>query len=301
MQAKWLLSWIWWPLVFGVAMLCTAYGFGINQPLLYFNLIYFSLIAVLLILEMWFPHEQEWEKSDGQTWVNIAHTLSSKATVQGLLLFGGIIGLTELITPIAGTPRGIWPRDWPMAVQVCMAVVSAEFMLYWAHRLAHEHDVLWRLHAIHHSVTKLWVVNTGRFHVLDSVLKISGSIALLIILGVPMEVIQWLMAITAYIGVLTHCNVEMRCGWLSYIFNTPEVHRWHHSKVLREGNSNYGENVVIWDLIFGTYFKPKDRRPPAKIGITDVMPARFVDQLLYPFRRAYYRKRAAEKTLKTYP
>jgi len=40
----------------------------------------------------------------------------------------------------------------------------AEFGFFWAHRLADEWPLLWRFHAIHHSVTRLWFVNTGRFH-----------------------------------------------------------------------------------------------------------------------------------------
>ncbi|HCX67158.1 MAG TPA: sterol desaturase, partial [Rhodobiaceae bacterium] len=34
-------------------------------------------------------------------------------------------------------------------------------------------------------------------------------------------------AVTAVLGILTHCNIEMRCGPLNYVFNTPELHRWH--------------------------------------------------------------------------
>src|SRR5678816_4677610 len=95
-------------------------------------------------------------KPDGQTLANILHTLSSKGTSQLLLLFGGIIGLTELMEDPA--PR-VWPRGWPPAAQVVLGVVVAEFPLYWAHRLGHEWPFLWRFHAVHHSVTKLWTVS----------------------------------------------------------------------------------------------------------------------------------------------
>ena len=95
----------------------------------------------------------------------------------------------------------------------------------------------------------------------------------------------WASIVTAFVGLLTHCNVEMRFGPISYVFSTPGVHRWHHSMDLREGNKNYGENVVIWDLLFGTYFN-EDRRPPANIGIPEYMPPRFIHQLLWPFLSA---------------
>lgn len=268
-------------------MAVTAYGFAVDHPVLYFNLAYLFLIVSLYFLERFMPHEEQWLQPDGQTFANIAHTLTSKGTVQGLVLFSGVIGLADLITPVAEPGYGLfgvelWPRHWPMAAQAALGVVAAEFALYWAHRLAHEWPVLWRFHAIHHSVTKLWFVNTGRFHFIDSLFSIVLGMSVLLALGAPMEVVKWQAVITAFIGMLTHCNVEMRFGPLSWIFNTPGLHRWHHSKDLREGNKNYGENVMVWDQLFRTYFN-ENRRPPVDIGIPEYMPPKFTHQLLWPF------------------
>lgn len=280
---KTFLSWVAWPGLLAVCIAITAYGVAVDHTVLFFNLAYLLLIVSLLILERYMPHEQEWLKHDGQTFANIAHTLSSKGTVQGLLIFGGVIGLVDLITPVSEPGSGIWPRHWPMAVQAVLGLVVAELGLYWAHRLAHEWPFLWRFHAIHHSVTRLWIVNTGRFHFLDSVFSIALGMLILLALGAPLEVIKWLSAITAFIGMLTHCNVDMRFGPLSWIFNTPGLHRWHHSRNIEEGNKNYGENLMIWDQVFGTYFNPEGRRPPVNIGIDEFMPGRFVHQLMWPF------------------
>jgi sterol desaturase/sphingolipid hydroxylase (fatty acid hydroxylase superfamily) len=109
--------------------------------------------------------------------------------------------------------------------------------------------------------------------------------AVLLLLGAPKDVIVMVSAITAIVGILTHSNVHMRCGVLNLVFNTPELHRWHHSKVLAEGNRNYGENLVLFDQLFGTYFNPA-RRPPADIGINHPMPGTFSGQLAIPFTRA---------------
>ena len=114
------------------------------------------------------------------------------------------------------------------------------------------------------------------------------AIAILLLLGAPLEVITWLSLTTAFIGMLTHCNVEMRFGSLSWWFNTPELHRWHHSRDDWEGNKNFGENLMIWDVLFGTWFNP-DRRPPLDIGIKDDMPAKFTDQLAWPFKELQLR------------
>ena len=274
-----------WPFLLTSCIVATVFGFATTHPILAFNVIYLCLIISLFFLERFMPHERKWQENDGQLFADLAHTLLSKGVVQALVAFAGIFGLTKLITPLTDEGYGIWPRDWPLWCQVILGMLTAEFGLYWAHRLSHEFHPLWRFHAVHHSVTKLWIVNTGRFHFINSLVSILLGTGVLIALGAPLEVVIWLSAITAYIGVLTHCNVEMNFFKpLSYIFNTPELHRWHHSKKLREGNKNYGENLVLWDQLFGTFFIDTPRRPPVNIGITQQMPESFWAQLIWPFR-----------------
>ncbi len=287
MAIKSILRWGSWPFLFGCCLALFAYGMHIGQPILYFNLAYVFLALTLFFLERFMPHEREWLGADGQLWQDLAHTLSSKGLVQGLLVFGGVIGLSAFLTPAAEAGRGIWPREWPMAAQVILGVVSAEFMLYLAHRMGHRWPPMWAFHAIHHSVKRLWIVNTGRFHFIDSLISIVMALGLLLVLGAPMEVVKWLSAVTAFIGMLTHCNVDMKFGPISWFFNTPELHRWHHSKDLREGDKNFGENIMLWDWVFRSYFN-EDRRPPVDIGIKQAMPVAFRHQLMYPFRRNYY-------------
>ncbi len=294
---RYAVSWLAWPFLFITCMSVTAYGFSYGDglmPLLCFNGAYVFLIVSLLCLERVMPHEAKWRKSDGQIFADIAHTLTSKGTSQVIILVNGYIGASMMTGGDSGLLGvQIWPSDWPMYVQVILAVYVSEFMLYWAHRTAHEFMPIWRFHAVHHSVGKLWIVNTGRFHFIDALYSIVLGIIPLVIMGASMDVVMWLAAVTAFIGMLTHCNVEMRFGPLSWIFNTPELHRWHHSKRLREGNMNYGENVVIWDMIFGTYFR-EDRRPPSNIGITTYMPDKFREQLVFPFLSARRRQEISD-------
>jgi ornithine lipid hydroxylase len=153
---------------------------------------------------------------------------------------------------------------------------------------------LWRFHAVHHSVKRLWFFNTGRFHFVDTLKSIVFAAPILALSGAPEDVMQWFGAVTAFIGILTHSNIEMRFGWLNYIFNTSALHRWHHSMDLREGNKNYGENLVLWDLVFGTYFDDSRRRPPVEIGIKEHMPRTYVAQLVAPFRWGKFQQEANE-------
>jgi sterol desaturase/sphingolipid hydroxylase (fatty acid hydroxylase superfamily) len=40
---------------------------------------------------------------------------------------------------------------------------------------------------------------------------------------------------------------------LRFFLVTPEMHRVHHSVIIRETNSNFGFNLPWWDRLFGTY------------------------------------------------
>ncbi len=276
-------TYIFWPGLLIAACVGTQIGITLHHPIFGFNIVYVCLATSLWWLERNFPHERKWLENDGQVKVDLAHTLLSKGIVQVLVVVGTIMGLAEWL---GGAGLHLWPYAAPVWFQVVLALVVMEFGLYWKHRMAHEVRWLWPFHAVHHSAPRLWFWNTGRFHFVDSVTGLLFGLPLLFVLGAPDLVFSWAAAITAFIGIMTHCNVEMRFGFLSFIFNTPELHRWHHSRKLREGNTNYGENLMLWDEIFGTYFRP-DRRPPVNVGISHAMPERFVDQLKAPFKQRF--------------
>ncbi|MFO1237751.1 MAG: sterol desaturase family protein [Alphaproteobacteria bacterium] len=279
---RFVLSCLWWPALMAGAIAVNAYGMSTATPLIWLNVSYFSLAGAIFVLERLMPHERAWLANDGQIWADLGHTLLSKSAVQVLIVVPALAGLEgdQLASGAAW-----WPRHWPVAAQTVLGLLIAEFGFYWAHRLSHEVATLWRFHAVHHSVTRLWFFNTGRFHFIDTLVSVSFGLAIGLAVGVPQEIIIWVSAITAYIGLLTHCNIEMRTGPLNYLFNTPGLHRWHHSKLPEEGNTNYGENLVVFDLLFGTFLNP-ERRPPVDIGITEPMPATLRGQILHPFRRA---------------
>ncbi|WP_422019984.1 sterol desaturase family protein [Pyruvatibacter mobilis] len=289
------ITWTAWPGLMTLCIAITAYGMANDEPILGFNSAYLLLGVTLILLERWMPYEKTWLENDGQTFANIAHTLLNKGMVQAAAAVTTLIIVVDVVEPEAGA---LWPTDWPQWAQIVLGLLIAEFGFYWAHRLAHEVPWLWPFHAVHHSVTRLWVINTGRFHFVDTALSVALSQPLLYLAGAPVEVFMWVGGITAFSGLLTHTNVVMRAGWLNYVFNTPELHRWHHSKVVEEGNTNYGEVLMVYDLLFGTWFLP-DRRPPAGIGISEQMPTSFAGQLAHPFRTlsAMRRERAAANVI----
>jgi sterol desaturase/sphingolipid hydroxylase (fatty acid hydroxylase superfamily) len=198
----------------------------------------------LFVLERVMPYRNEWVKSDGQEFPDFAHTILNMGLIQLALFLLLISGIIE--TMGHKSAYSFWPSGLPMAVQVLIAMVVSEFGLYWKHRLAHTWDFMWRFHSVHHSVEKLWFFNTGRFH-FDTLCSLLFSIPLLFIMGVP-GCVYILQLVTAFVGLLTHCNVYMH-GDSELYFHHPNVHRWHHSRKIEEGNNNYGENLVMFDIL----------------------------------------------------
>jgi sterol desaturase/sphingolipid hydroxylase (fatty acid hydroxylase superfamily) len=90
-----------------------------------------------------------------------------------------------------------------------------------------------------------------------------------------------------------HCNIRLRLGPLNYLFSMAELHRWHHSLVLSEANSNYGNNILFWDIVFGTVHYPRDRSASADIGLHDLpgFPRTWLAQVLSPWRWDRYQAR----------
>jgi sterol desaturase/sphingolipid hydroxylase (fatty acid hydroxylase superfamily) len=156
------------------------------------------------------------------------------------------------------------------------------------HRWQHGYDALWRFHAVHHSAPRLYWLNAARFHPLDLGLLYLVGYVPLVLLGCPGDVILLFSLFDAVLGMFQHSNVDVRLGALNWIFSMAEPHRWHHSRTLAEANTNFGSNLLVWDLAFGTFFLPRDREPPAAIGIADMprFPTGYLAQLAAPFRWA---------------
>ena len=269
-----------WPGLLVSCCAILALGFALDSEVLFFNLSYVWIVVWLFLLESKMPYEARWQESDGQLIADLSHTLLNKGLVQFLIVQLMALG-------VLGDKSDSATGQLSLPVQVLVGLVISEIGLYGAHRLAHEWPLLWRCHAVHHSVKKLWLINTGRFHFIDSLASVAASIPFLLISGISMDAVVWVSAITAYIGILTHCNVDVDCGPLNYIFNTPNLHRWHHSTVREEGNTNYGENIMLWDILLGTFLYKKGQGVE-NIGIREYMPLRFVDQLALPFRWKFY-------------
>ena len=229
-----------------------------------------------------------WRKPDLLTdlaWVLLTQYLGRIATL--CLLFTGItvfyrlsgdqIGqfFTDGHGPLAHI--GFWP-------QVVLYLLGNDLVMYTTHRLFHSAQ-LWRYHAIHHSSQHLEWVSSSRFHPVDFVLHGVLSDVVMLLLGIPPEVLAWLVPFTVGTSALVHANLDWDFGWGRYLLVSPVYHRWHHTSADRGGSSNFAGTFPLFDLLFGTFYMPAGQRPD-DYGVDDPhFPSGFLRQLRYPFKR----------------
>jgi len=240
----------------------------------------------LAVAERLLPWHESWlhSKGDLRTDIGLYFTNTLVSVLGTPLVVAAFAYLGALLSGQIGI--GYWPVDWPILAQVALALVIAEFIEYWFHRLMHEVPFLWRFHATHHSSPRLYWLNAVRFHPIDLFSVGVLKLAPLAVLGAGAEVFALVNLYSAIHGIFQHGNVPTRLGPLNWIFSMAELHRWHHSKTVEEANHNYGGNLIFWDIVFGTRFLPADREPSEEIGIAELpdFPMGYWANLASPFR-----------------
>lgn len=240
--------------------------------------------AVALALDRGLPYEASWARSHDDVGTDLAHTFLSGTVVEATRV-GLFAAFGAAATWLSGEVGGsLWPVGWPLAVQVAVALIGMELFGYGFHRACHEVGVFWRLHAVHHSVPRLYVLNTFRLHPLDSILSLALQVAPLVLVGADARFMAVFLAVVFAHSMLQHSNADLRLGPLNWLFAGPELHRWHHSPKLTEQMTNYGTVMIVWDVVFGTRYLPAGR-PPVDVGLGNMpdYPTGYVGQLASPF------------------
>jgi sterol desaturase/sphingolipid hydroxylase (fatty acid hydroxylase superfamily) len=294
-RARYAFSVLVFPVVFGGAVVGTSWMFRAGyESAAAFLVPTLTAYAVVAVLERVVPFRGQWLRSYKDVHVDFGHmVVSGGITLEAMRPFMLAIAVA-IAAAISGFYQpGYWPSGWPMALQLVLALVIGEFFLYWVHRLAHEWDFLWRFHAVHHSCPRLYFYNAVRFHPVDLAISNFAPFVPLVALGVGGELLTLFGTVSAVHGIFQHSNLPLRLGPLNWFFSMAELHRWHHSRVLEEANSNYGQNLIVWDLVFGTRYYPKDREPPVDVGLTDMpnFPMGYWGQLLSPLRWKHAQRR----------
>lgn len=183
----------------------------------------------------------------------------------GILLFGGGIfqSLLLRLTPAgfamaaAGSAWGRWQdAHVPWAARWIVALLALDLVRYVTHRCFHAVGALWRIHEVHHSDRDFDVSTAGRFHPLEVLLGKALYVGAIVMLAAPPVAVIAAELLTDLLNVVSHANASLPPpveAVVRRVFITPDLHRIHHSLSMAEQNRNFGQALVFWDRLFGTF------------------------------------------------
>ncbi|MGA0240049.1 MAG: sterol desaturase family protein [Poseidonia sp.] len=244
-----------------------------------------GLGAVIVLFVLVVPFERLFPRHDHQGFkrphlgLDVGYALASPvlqavgltaAIVVGVLSFAWVPGL--ILRP--------YIQAIPQPYLLFVGVALFDLAGYWTHRWYHEVPQLWRFHAVHHSPEHMDWVSGFRAHPFDGTL-IAPAFFFLIAAGFSPEFSGLVAVVQIVLGLFLHANVRLWLKPLSRFIMTPEFHHWHHANEEEAIWCNYSTFLPLWDMLFGTYYMPRDKRPTV-YGVDEVIPMTMVEQLRYP-------------------
>ncbi|MEN9299410.1 MAG: hypothetical protein RLZZ429_1723 [Bacteroidota bacterium] len=224
-------------------------------------LIAMPAFLLLVLLEKWYG----WYK--GKETVRTLDMISSLSS-----------GVTNVTKDVLGLSLVVISYEW-MVEQLAItqvpngfltyliAFIALDFAGYWIHRIAHEYNLFWNNHIIHHSSEDFNLACALRQSI-SSIIKIFTVFLLpAALLGVPEQVVAIVAPLHLFAQFWYHTQHIGKMGFLEKIIVTPSHHRVHHAINKEYMDKNYGQIFIIWDKLFGTY-QEELKDVPAVYGIT---------------------------------
>jgi sterol desaturase/sphingolipid hydroxylase (fatty acid hydroxylase superfamily) len=174
----------------------------------------------------------------------------------------------------------------PWGALFVLTLLARSFVTYWVHRLSHSVPLLWRLHRVHHGDRAVDVSTTLRNHPIELALTIPAAAGTVLLLGPPISVVLAVDTLLFALALWQHADIRTPAEpLLGSLLVTPGLHRAHHSPRRTDHDRNFGDVMILWDHLFGTYAVPVDR--DSAVGLEEAMPGpeRLVGRVARGFRR----------------
>lgn len=147
--------------------------------------------------------------------------------------------------------------DAPIWLELLLAVMFLDLVAQWvAHYFLHKFKWMWKMHMVHHSDTMVDATTGTRHHPGDYALRECYALVAIVITGMPLAYYLFYRITTILFTYITHANISLP-KWLdktmSYVFVTPDMHKFHHHFERPWTDTNFGNIFSIWDRMFGTF------------------------------------------------
>ena len=153
----------------------------------------------------------------------------------------------------------------PLWVMWVLTFIFIDLIFYIYHRLSHRVRFLWAVHMSHHSSEEMNFAVSFRQAWFGPISKVPFFM-IMPIMGFDPTIIAVAGVISTLWGIVGHTQVVGKLGPLEYVFNTPSHHRVHHGSNPQYIDKNYGNLLIIWDKIFGTFEPEKN---PVTFGLVN--------------------------------
>jgi sterol desaturase/sphingolipid hydroxylase (fatty acid hydroxylase superfamily) len=156
------------------------------------------------------------------------------------------------------------------AAALAITVLGLDLAGYLGHRLRHRVGPLWALHRTHHTDVEVDVTTTLRHHPGDVAVIVAVSAISLLVLGSSPAHFATFGVVATLFGVWDHLRIQLPRRaehWLGFVFQTPGLHRVHHSPHRALTDSNFGLVFTFWDRLLGTY---RPVRARGEVGLDTV-------------------------------
>lgn len=175
---------------------------------------------------------------------SLAFTLSGSF----LLTFVNFVAPLELLS--------ISRLDMPKAMNFLLSLLLIDFFHYLSHRLHHAVPILWRFHRLHHADRAVNAITSFIHHPMEVLSVFIIDISLYVLFDIPVIAILCHSLLMVVHAPFSHTTVKipMRVQtFLGYFMVTPQIHRTHHSRDIKEGNTSFGIVFPFWDRLCGTF------------------------------------------------
>ena len=153
----------------------------------------------------------------------------------------------------------------PLWAMWLLTFIMIDLVFYVYHRMSHRVRFLWAIHLSHHSSEEMNFAVSFRQAWFGPISKIPFFMALPL-LGFDPTIIAVAGVISTLWGIVGHTQIIGKLGPLEWIFNTPSHHRVHHGSNKQYIDKNYGNLLIIWDRMFGTF---ESEEEPVKFGLVN--------------------------------
>ena len=231
-----------------------------------------AFLGILTLMAMWevVAPRRTLQTSKPQRWMsNLAIALINTVVLR-VLFASGAMGMALLAQEQHwGLLNNV---VFPVWLELLIAFIALDLLLYLQHVMFHAIPALWRLHMMHHSDLDVDVTTGIRFHPGEVALSMLIKLGAIVLIGAPTTAVLVFEVILNATSMFNHSNVRIPASidrLLRWFIVPPDMHRIHHSTLPQETNRNFGFNLPWWDHLLGTYLKdPSQTHGTMMLGLT---------------------------------